>query len=116
MQHKLHEVSAKEFLSDAHNEHSAVCWNVCSSYYTRNGEGIVDDTKADIDATLRIQDCVRSVAIEFDAYGQDVSEEQMVKRIEKLQRMIDQLEQFKGELQEGYEKAIEFNVKGYCDE
>lgn len=107
MRKTLCEASAKKFLSDRGEEHSAVCWSVSAEYYMDDDQDIAKI--ANVDATLRIQDCTRSINIEFEAYGDNVNQDMFISRLMKIDNLIGELEIFKDEMRKAYAQAIKHN-------
>lgn len=102
--HKILASSAsKTFLTDRPDEHSAVGWSAVSEVFISD-EG--ENSTPSVDSTLRLQDCTRSISIEFDAYGNDVTQETFDSRLEKLDTLISELNLFRESLKTAYTSAL----------
>lgn len=95
--------SSKQFLSQAPHEHSAIGWTV-----ERDNIQSADDNnrlKYTIFGSVRIQDCTRSIDLDFDIYDRDLTEENIKNRFDKINCLIDELCEFRDVYTEAIDNA-----------
>lgn len=108
----IYQQDSKKFLSDKHDEHSAVCWNANATYFVN--DKIECSGEASVESTLRLQDCTRSINIEFDAFRPEDIENNLDTRLKKIDNLIYELNDFREALRGAYlaAQAHNENLKG----
>lgn len=94
--------SNKRFLSDRSGEYGTIAWEInATEYYS--GEYVPD--KVDTDASLRLTDCYQIINLDFCSRKPQTQDE----RIEKVDNMINSLQEFRKALIECNEVCQEHN-------
>lgn len=89
----------KKFLTDDANEFGTICYEVSASRYK-------DGAPYEMNATLRLQDCYETINFDFYIGKKKTKFEE---RINKLQNLIDTLEEMKSVMESGYEMVETHN-------
>lgn len=85
----------KKFLTNSANEFGTICYEVSATRFK-------DDQPYEMEASLRLQDCYETINLDF-FIGK--KKHRFDSRIQKLQTMIDTLEEMKDVMVSGYEMA-----------
>lgn len=108
----LYEDSSKKFLTDAHGEDSSVVWSCTTDKFSYSFLEKEEKKKPSYstDAFVKFSDCNRTARLDFDLYADgEAGEKQAVKKLDKLNTLINELQNFRDSLEVAYDTKIAYD-------